>query len=103
MKTSDFDYDLPEDLIAQTPVEPRDHSRLLVLSRADGSIQHRRFYDLPHFLRKGDVLVFNDSRVFPARLRGRRLDGAGATIELLLLSRLEGDAWRALVRPGRRL
>ena len=102
LKTGDFDYDLPKGLIAQTPVEPRDHSRLMVLSGLDGSISHRRFYDLPDYLRSGDVLVFNDSRVFPARVRGRRA-GTGGRIELLLLHRLESGVWQALTRPGRRM
>ena len=102
MKTSEFDYDLPQELIAQTAVEPRDHSRLLVLSRKDGSIQHRRFYELPLFLRRGDVMVFNDSRVFPARLRGVRT-GGGAKVELLLLERRPQGIWKALVKPGKRL
>jgi S-adenosylmethionine:tRNA ribosyltransferase-isomerase len=102
VRTSDFDYQLPQELIAQTPVEPRDHSRLMVVSRADGSIQHRRFYDLPEYLRKGDVLTFNDSRVIPARLYGRKI-GSGGHVELLLLHRLSPGVWRALVRPGRRM
>ncbi len=102
MKTSDFDYDLPQELIAQRPAEPRDGSRLMVVSRSDGSIQHHRFRDLPEFLRAGDVLVFNDSRVFPARLYGRRA-GTSGKIELLLLCRLSPGRWRALVRPGRRM
>ena len=102
MKTSDFHYDLPQELIAQTPIEPRDHSRLMVVSRADGSIGHRHFYDLPELLRPGDVLVFNDSRVIPARLHGRRA-GTGGKVELLLLARLSPGVWRSLVRPGRRL
>ncbi|MDA1188264.1 MAG: tRNA preQ1(34) S-adenosylmethionine ribosyltransferase-isomerase QueA, partial [Chloroflexi bacterium] len=102
MKTSDFDYHLPQELIAQTPVEPRDSSRLLVLSRSDGAIQHSRFHDLPRFLRKGDLLVFNDSRVFPARLHGKRL-GTDTLVEIFLLTRLESDTWRALVKPGKRL
>ena len=102
MKTSDFDFDLPQELIAQTPIEPRDHSRLMVVSRADGSIGHRHFYDLPELLRPGDVLVFNDSRVIPARLYGRRA-GTGGKAELLLLARLSPGVWRALVRPGRRM
>ena len=72
LRTSDFDYALPESLIAQTPIEPRDHSRLMSLSRSDGSIRHHRFYDLPQLLRPGDLMVFNDSRVMPARLRGTR-------------------------------
>ena len=75
LRTSDFDYDLPESLIAQTPIEPRDHSRLMSLSRTDGSIRHHRFYDLPQLLRPGDLMVFNDSRVMPARLRGTRSTG----------------------------
>ena len=102
MKTSDFDYDLDRKLIAQTPMEPRDHSRLMVVSRSDGSIQHRHFYDLPEYLRSGDVLVFNDSRVFPARMHGTRV-GSGGKVELLLLHRLSPGTWRALVRPGRRM
>ena len=72
MKTSDFDYNLPEELIAQTPVEPRDHSRLLVYDREDHSIQHLHFYDLPRFLNAGDVMVINDTRVIPARLLGEK-------------------------------
>ena len=102
MKTSDFDYHLPQELIAQTPVEPRDHSRLMVLSRAGGSIGHHRFYDLPGLLRRDDLLVFNDSRVMPARLLGRRT-GSGARVEVLLLTRLSPGLWRALVKPGRRM
>ena len=102
VKTSDFDYHLPRELIAQTPVEPRDHSRLMVVSRADGSIAHRRFYDLPEYLRPGDLMVFNDSRVVPARLYGTRVASKGK-VELLLLHRLSPGVWRALVRPGRRM
>ena len=100
MRTSDFDYQLPSELIAQAPLDPRDSSRLMVVSKADGSIRHRRFLELPEFLRPGDLLVFNDSRVIPARLYGRR-DGSAGTIELLLLDRLEPGRWRALGRPGR--
>ena len=102
MKTSDFDYHLPEELIAQTPMEPRDHSRLLVYNRADQGMQHLHFYDLPRFLRKGDVLVINETKVIPARLLGEKED-TGVPVELLLLKRLERDVWEALVRPGRRL
>ena len=101
LRTSDFDYELPESLIAQTPIEPRDHSRLMSLCRADGSIRHHRFYELPQLLRSGDLMVFNDSRVMPARLRGRRR--TGGAIELLLLSRLSPGVWRAIGRPGRLL
>ena len=102
MKTSDFDYMLPPELIAQTPLEPRDHSRLMVLRRADGSLEHRRFFEIVDFLRSGDVLVFNDSRVLPARLRGYRSD-TGGKVEVLLLRRLDEGVWETLVRPGRRV
>ena len=102
MKTSDFDYFLPEELIAQTPIEPRDHSRLLVYDRADHSVQHLHFYDLPRFLNPGDVMVVNDTRVIPARLLGEK-EETHVPVEILLLKRLEKDLWEALVRPGRRL
>lgn len=102
MKTSDFDYDLPLERIAQTAAEPRDHSRLMVLSRKDGAMEHRHFYDVGDYLRSGDVLVCNDSRVIPARLLGRKV-GSGAKVELLLLRRLEPGVWETLARPGRRL
>lgn len=102
MKTSDFDYSLPQELIAQSPIEPRDHSRLLVLNRSDGSIEHRRFYEIVDYLKKGDVLVFNESRVIPARLKGRRT-GSGGRVELLLLRRQDTNVWEALVKPARRL
>ena len=101
LRTSDFDYELPESLIAQTPIEPRDHSRLMSLCRADGSIRHHRFYELLQLLRPGDLMVFNDSRVMPARLRGSR--STGGAIEILLLSRLSPGVWRAIGRPGRLL
>ncbi len=102
LKTSDFDYALPQDLIAQTPIEPRDHSRLLVLSRKDGSIQHRRFFQIVDYLRPGDVMVFNDSRVIPARLFGHRAE-TGGKVEFLLLRPLGDGQWEALAKPGRRL
>jgi len=102
MKTSDFDYSLPPGLIAQTPVEPRDQSRLMVLDRGDGSIAHQRFFELVDYLRDGDVLVFNDSRVIPARLNGRKAD-SGGQVELLLLRRLEANIWEALGKPGKQL
>ncbi|MDD3335103.1 MAG: tRNA preQ1(34) S-adenosylmethionine ribosyltransferase-isomerase QueA [Eubacteriales bacterium] len=102
MKTSDFDYELPEELIAQTPVEPRDHSRMLVYDRADRSMKHLHFYDLPTFLRKGDALVINETKVIPARLLGEK-EETHVPVEILLLKRLEKDVWEALVRPGRRL
>ncbi|MDO8568821.1 MAG: tRNA preQ1(34) S-adenosylmethionine ribosyltransferase-isomerase QueA [Dehalococcoidales bacterium] len=102
MKTSDFDYTLPQELVAQTPCEPRDHSRLLVLNRSDASIQHRRFFDILDYVHEGDVLVFNDSRVIPARLAGRRVD-SGGKVEILLLRRLKNNTWEALVKPGKQL
>ena len=102
MRTSDFDYSLPPGLIAQTPLEPRDSSRLMVLDRAGGSMMHRHFADIKDYLRGGDVLVFNDSRVIPARLRGSRV-GSGGRVEILLLRRLEENFWEALVKPARRL
>lgn len=102
MKTSDFDYHLPPELIAQTPVEPRDNSRLMVLTRRTGAIEHRRFYEITDYLEEGDVLVFNDSRVIPARLKGRKT-GSGGAVEVLLLRRLEPNVWETLVRPGKRL
>ncbi|MDP2917228.1 MAG: tRNA preQ1(34) S-adenosylmethionine ribosyltransferase-isomerase QueA [Dehalococcoidia bacterium] len=96
MKTTDFDYTLPQELIAQTPVEHRDHSRLMVLCRSDGSIQHRRFFELPEYLKAGDVLVFNDTRVIRARLFARRIDSGGEA-EILLLQRLKPNIWETLV------
>jgi len=102
MLLSDFDYDLPAEMIAQEPVRPRDHSRLLVLHRESGAIEHRRFLDFPDYLRAEDVAVFNDTRVFPARLKGRR-EPSGAAVEALLLREVEPGVWEALVRPGRRV
>ena len=102
MKTRDFDYSLPPELIAQTPVEPRDRSRLMVLNRGDGSIEHRRFSQIVDYLRDGDVLVFNDSRVIPARLEGRKID-SGGRVEILLLRRLSANVWEALVKRSKRL
>ncbi|HEY8491168.1 MAG TPA: S-adenosylmethionine:tRNA ribosyltransferase-isomerase, partial [Dehalococcoidia bacterium] len=102
MRTQDFDYHLPPELIAQTPVEPRDAARLLVVHRETGDLEHRIFRDLPEYLRPGDALVVNDSRVIPARLHGRRAD-TGGTVEALLLRRAGPDLWEAMVRPGRRL
>ncbi len=105
MRTSDFDYELPPELIAQTPIEPRDASRLLVVDRANGDLAHRQFRDIGDYLRPGDLLVANRSRVIPARLRGRKA-GSGGAVEALLLARrpdLGADTWEALVRPGRRI
>ncbi len=102
MKRSDFDFELPKELIAQTPLERRDASRLLVRVRACGARQDRQFYVLPEVLRPGDCLVLNDSRVLPARLIGRREPGGGVC-ELLLLTDRGGDVWECLVRPGKKL
>ncbi len=96
MNTSDFDYDLPPEQIAQTPIEPRDASRLLVLNRADGSLTHRHFRDIGEYLRPGDVLVFNQTRVIPARLHGHKVP-TGGRIEFLLLRREGDQTWRGLV------
>ena len=102
MKTTDFDYHLPPELIAQTPIEPRDRSKLLVLNRAMGTIEHRRFYDITEYLREGDVMVFNDTRVIPARIKGKRA-GSGGKVEILLLRRRQPGVWEALAKPARRL
>ena len=102
MQKSDFYYDLPEELIAQTPIEPRDSSRLMKIDRAAGKITHDRFYNLCSYLRKGDLLVLNDSKVFPARIYGIK-QGTGVPVEFLLLKHLELDTWEVIVRPGRRL
>ena len=102
MKTSDFDYHLPQELIAQSPSEPRDHSRLMILDRSSGEIEHRKFYDLVEYLNDGDVLVFNDCRVIPARMYGLTSD-TGSKIELLLLTQNQPKIWKALVKPGRRM
>ena len=101
MKTSDFYYDLPKDLIAQTPVEPRDSSRLLVLGRESGSIQHKHFYDIIDFLVPGDLLVVNDSRVLPARIYGIKNE-TGAKVEFLLLKQISGNRWETLCKPGKK-
>ena len=101
MKTSDFYFDLPPELIAQTPLERRDASRLLTLDKNTGAVGHHRFYELPRFLRPGDCLVLNDSRVLPARLIGRR--PTGGACEVLLLVDRGDNLWECLVRPGRKL
>jgi S-adenosylmethionine:tRNA ribosyltransferase-isomerase len=101
MRTADFDYPLPYELIAQTPAELRDHSRLMVLHRTDGSIEHRRFYEIGEYLRSGDLLVLNDSRVIPARLTGQRQ--SGGMVEVLLLRRSEPGVWQTLMKPSRRV
>ena len=101
MEVTDFDYDLPEELIAQTPVEPRDSSRLLVMDKKTGELEHRHFYDLPEYLKPGDLLVFNDTRVIPARLHGVKT--TGAHVEVFLLTRKNATDWEVLVKPGKKL
>ena len=102
MKTHDFYFDLPPELIAQTPIAQRDASRLLVLDKTTGATEHRHFFDLPEYLHPGDCLILNNSRVLPARLLGHRVPGGGACEILLLIDR--GDnVWECLVRPGKKL
>lgn len=106
LRTSDFDYDLPQERIAQTPIEPRDHARMMVLDRAQQSIAHRHIYDLPQYLQEGDLLVLNDTRVIPARLYGHK--ETGGQVEIFLVKPLPQDAWEVMVRgknlgPGKRI
>ena len=107
MRTADFDYNLPEELIAQTPVEPRDHSRLMVVHRGDGTREHKHFYDIIDYLNPGDALVINETKVIPARLLGVKegsdSQGHSVPVEVLLLRRMNATDWEALVKPGRRL
>ena len=102
MKTSDFDYELPQELIAQDPLLRRDASRLMVLDKETGAIEHRHFYDITDYLVPGDCLVINNTRVIPARLIGHR-DPSGGVAEILLLKRLDADRWECLAKPGKRL
>ena len=101
MKVSDFDYELPEELIAQTPIEKRDESKLMVLNRKDQTIEHRTFKDIIDFLQPGDCLVRNNTKVIPARIYGKK--ETGANVEFLLLHNIEGDIWECIVRPGNKL
>lgn len=103
MKKSDFYYDLPEELIAQTPLLQRDHSRLMTLDRKTGKVSHEHFYNIIDHLVPGDCLVINDTRVLPARLYGQKTGGGSAAVEVLLLENVEGDLWDCIVYPGRRL
>lgn len=102
MKVSEFDYELPEELIAQEPVIPRDNSRLMIIDKKNKEIVHKKFYNLIEFLRPGDVLVLNDTKVLPARLFGQKKD-TGTLIEIVLLKKLNNTDWEALVKPGRRV
>lgn len=101
MRIDEFDYELPKELIAQTPAEQRDSCRMMVLDRKTGAIEHRHFYDVLDYLNEGDCLVLNDSRVIPARMYGTK-ESTGAHIELLLIKRIEGDRWESLVKPGKK-
>ena len=101
MKVSDFNYDLPEELIAQTPLEKRDESRLMVLYRKNQTIEHKTFKDIVDYLEPGDVLVRNNTKVIPARLYGKK--ETGANVEFLLLNNIEKDIWESIVRPGNKL
>ena len=102
MHINEFDYELPEELIAQKPQKDRDKCRLMVLRRSDNSIEHRHFFDILEYLKEGDCLLLNDSKVIPARLYGIK-EGTGARVEFLLIKRIEGDTWETMVRPGKRL
>lgn len=101
MNVSEFNYELPEELIAQVPIQKRDESRLMVLNRKDKTIEHKTFKDILDYLRPGDVLVRNNTKVIPARLYGKK--DTGANVEFLLLNRIEGDIWESIVRPGNKL
>ena len=102
MKLEEFDYNLPEELIAQTPIKQRDASRLMVLDKKTGEIEHKHFYDIIDYLNPGDTLVLNDTKVLPARLIGEKMS-TKAVIEVLLLKNVEGDTWETLVKPARRI
>lgn len=102
MRIDDFDYNLPEELIAQKPADKRDSSRLIVVHRDDHTVEHKHFFDIIDYLKEGDCLVLNNSKVLPARLFGIK-EGTGAKIEFLLIKRIEGDTWETMVRPGKRM
>ena len=101
MKVSDFDYELPEDLIAQVPIKKRDESRLMLLNREKKTIEHKKFMDIIDYLNPGDCLVRNNTKVIPARIYGKK--ETGANVEFLLLNNIEGDIWESIVRPGNKL
>ena len=102
MKLSDFNYELPKELIAQTPIEQRDEARLMVVHKQEKVIEHKIFKDIIDYLKPGDCIVRNNTKVIPARLYGVK-EVTGANVEFLLLKRLEGDTWEAMVRPGKKL
>lgn len=101
MQVSEFNYNLPEELIAQTPLKKRDESRLMVLDRKEKTIEHKVFKDIIEYLKPGDVLVRNNTKVIPARIYGKK--DTGANVEFLLLNRIDGDIWESIVRPGNKL
>ena len=101
MKVSDFNYELPEELIAQHPYDKRDEARLMILNREENKYEHKVFKDIIDYLKPGDCLVINNTKVLPARLYGKK--DTGANVEFLLLKRIEGDYWEAMVRPGNKL
>ena len=101
MKVSDFNYELPEELIAQTPIAKRDESKLMVLDKINKKIEHKIFKDIIDYLKPGDVLVRNNTKVIPARIYGKK--ETGANVEFLLLNNIEGDIWESIVRPGNKL
>ncbi len=100
LKTSDFYYELPKELIAQTPAQPRDSSRLMVIDRKSKTVEHKHFYDITEYLKEGDCLIVNDSRVLPARIYGTKK--TGAKVEFLLLSQSYGNVWECLTKPGKK-
>lgn len=102
MKVSEFNYDLPKELIAQVPIKNRDESRLMVLNKNKKTIEHKIFRDILNYLKPGDCLVRNNTKVIPARLYGKKLE-TGANVEFLLLKRLEDDVWEVMVKPGKKL
>lgn len=102
MHINDFDYQLPKELIAQTPADKRDYSRLMVVHRSSGEVEHKHFYDIIDYLKEGDCLVLNNSKVLPARLFGVK-EETGAKVEFLLIKRIEGDTWETMVKPGKRI
>ena len=101
MKVSDFNYNLPEELIAQVPIKKRDESRLMVLDKKSKTVEHKHFYDILDYLEPGDCLVRNNTKVIPARLYGKK--ETGANVEFLILNNIEGDVWESIVRPGNKL
>lgn len=101
MQVQEFNYNLPEELIAQTPLKKRDESRLMVLDKNEKTIEHRIFKDIIEYLKPGDILVRNNTKVIPARIYGKK--DTGANVEFLLLNRIDGDVWESIVRPGNKL